>query len=33
VSAAGAYMTGSTLLVDGGASLVGAGPFLDLMDA
>ena len=31
VSRAGAYVTGSTLLVDGGTSLVGAGPFLDLM--
>lgn len=33
VSPAGAYVTGSTLLVDGGTSLVGAGPFLDLMGA
>ncbi len=31
VSPAGAYVTGATLLVDGGASLVGAGPFLDLL--
>lgn len=31
VSPAGAYVTGATLLVDGGASLAGAGPFLDLM--
>jgi NAD(P)-dependent dehydrogenase (short-subunit alcohol dehydrogenase family) len=33
VSPAGAYVTGATLLVDGGTSLVGAGPFLDLMGA
>lgn len=33
VSPAAAYMTGATLLVDGGTSLVGAGPFLDLMGA
>jgi NAD(P)-dependent dehydrogenase (short-subunit alcohol dehydrogenase family) len=33
VSPAAAYVTGATLLVDGGTSLVGAGPFLDLMDA
>jgi NAD(P)-dependent dehydrogenase (short-subunit alcohol dehydrogenase family) len=31
VSPAGAYITGTTLLVDGGTSLIGAGPFLDLM--
>ncbi len=31
VSSAGSYVTGSTLLIDGGTSLVGAGPFLDLM--
>jgi NAD(P)-dependent dehydrogenase (short-subunit alcohol dehydrogenase family) len=31
VSPAGAYVTGTTLLIDGGTSLVGAGPFLDLM--
>ena len=31
VSPAGAYVTGSTLLVDGGTSLIGAGPFLDMM--
>jgi NAD(P)-dependent dehydrogenase (short-subunit alcohol dehydrogenase family) len=31
VSPAGAYVTGATLLVDGGTSLVGAGPFLDMM--
>ncbi|HEY8077706.1 MAG TPA: SDR family oxidoreductase [Labilithrix sp.] len=30
VSPAGAYVTGATLLVDGGTSLVGAGPFLDM---
>jgi peroxisomal 2,4-dienoyl-CoA reductase len=32
LSPAAAYVTGTTLLVDGGASLVGAGPFLDLME-
>ena len=31
VSPAGAYVTGATLLVDGGTSLIGAGPFLDAM--
>lgn len=31
VSPSGAYVTGATLLIDGGTSLVGAGPFLDLM--
>ena len=31
VSRAGAYVTGATLLVDGGTSLAGAGPFLELM--
>ena len=31
VSPAAAYVTGSTLLVDGGTSLIGAGPFLDMM--
>lgn len=31
VSPAGAYITGATLLVDGGTSLIGAGPFLDMM--
>lgn len=31
VSPAGAYVTGATLLVDGGTSLIGAGPFLELM--
>ena len=33
VSPAAAYVTGSTLLVDGGTSLIGAGPFLDMMGA
>jgi len=33
VSPAAAYVTGSTLLVDGGTSLIGAGPFLELFDA
>lgn len=31
VSPAGAYVTGTTLLVDGGTSLLGPGPFLDMM--
>ena len=31
VSPAASYMTGSTLLVDGGTALIGAGPFLDMM--
>ncbi len=31
VSAAGTYITGSTLLIDGGTSLLGPGPFLDMM--
>jgi len=31
VSPAAAYVTGATILIDGGTSLVGAGPFLDLM--
>jgi len=31
VSPAGAYITGATLLVDGGTSLLGPGPFLDMM--
>ena len=31
VSPAGAYVTGSTILVDGGTSLLGPGPFLDMM--
>jgi NAD(P)-dependent dehydrogenase (short-subunit alcohol dehydrogenase family) len=31
VSPAAAYVTGATLLVDGGTSLVGAGPFLDAL--
>lgn len=30
-SPAGAFITGATLLVDGGTSLIGAGPFLDLL--
>lgn len=33
VSPAAGYITGTTLLVDGGTSLVGAGPFLDMMGA
>lgn len=31
VSPAGAYITGATLLVDGGTTLIGPGPFLDMM--
>jgi peroxisomal 2,4-dienoyl-CoA reductase len=31
VSPAAAYVTGATLLVDGGLSLIGAGPFLEMM--
>lgn len=31
VSPAGAYITGATLLMDGGTSLIGAGPFLEMM--
>jgi NAD(P)-dependent dehydrogenase (short-subunit alcohol dehydrogenase family) len=31
VSPAAAYVTGATILVDGGTSLLGAGPFLELM--
>jgi NAD(P)-dependent dehydrogenase (short-subunit alcohol dehydrogenase family) len=31
VSPAAAYVTGATLLVDGGMSLAGAGPFLDML--
>jgi NAD(P)-dependent dehydrogenase (short-subunit alcohol dehydrogenase family) len=31
VSPAGAYITGATLLVDGGTTLLGPGPFLDMM--
>lgn len=31
VSPAGAYITGSTILIDGGTSLIGPGPFLDMM--
>ena len=33
VSPAGAYVTGATLLIDGGTSLVGPGPFLDMLMA
>jgi peroxisomal 2,4-dienoyl-CoA reductase len=31
VAPSGAYVTGATLLIDGGSSLIGAGPFLELM--
>ena len=31
VSPAGAWVTGTTLLIDGGTSLIGPGPFLDLL--
>jgi 3-oxoacyl-[acyl-carrier protein] reductase len=31
VSPAGAYVTGTSLLIDGGTSLIGPGPFLDMM--
>jgi NAD(P)-dependent dehydrogenase (short-subunit alcohol dehydrogenase family) len=31
LSPAGAYVTGATLLIDGGSSLIGAGPFLEMM--
>jgi NAD(P)-dependent dehydrogenase (short-subunit alcohol dehydrogenase family) len=31
LSPAAAYVTGATLLVDGGLSLIGAGPFLEMM--
>ena len=31
VSPAATYVTGATLLIDGGFSLIGAGPFLDMM--
>jgi peroxisomal 2,4-dienoyl-CoA reductase len=31
VSPAGAYVTGATLLIDGGTSLLGPGPFLEMM--
>lgn len=31
VSPAAAWVTGTTLLIDGGTTLVGAGPFLDMM--
>ncbi|HEY2365327.1 MAG TPA: SDR family oxidoreductase, partial [Polyangiaceae bacterium] len=30
-SPAGAWITGATLLIDGGTSLLGAAPFLELM--
>jgi NAD(P)-dependent dehydrogenase (short-subunit alcohol dehydrogenase family) len=30
-SPAGGYITGTTLLIDGGTSLIGPGPFLDMM--
>ncbi len=33
VSPAGAYMTGATILLDGGTSLLGPGPFLDMLGA
>jgi NAD(P)-dependent dehydrogenase (short-subunit alcohol dehydrogenase family) len=33
VSPAAAFVTGATLLVDGGTSLLGAGPFLEMMGA
>jgi NAD(P)-dependent dehydrogenase (short-subunit alcohol dehydrogenase family) len=33
VSPSGAYVTGATLLVDGGTSLLGAGPWLDMLGA
>jgi len=32
LSPAGAYITGATILVDGGTSLLGPGPFLDMMN-
>jgi NAD(P)-dependent dehydrogenase (short-subunit alcohol dehydrogenase family) len=32
VSPAGAYVTGATMLVDGGTSLLGPGPFLEMME-
>jgi NAD(P)-dependent dehydrogenase (short-subunit alcohol dehydrogenase family) len=31
VSPAGAFITGTTLLIDGGTSLIGPGPFLEMM--
>jgi len=31
VSSSAAWITGATLLIDGGSSLIGAGPFLDMM--
>ncbi len=33
VSPAASWVTGTTLLIDGGTTLLGAGPFLDMMDA
>jgi NAD(P)-dependent dehydrogenase (short-subunit alcohol dehydrogenase family) len=33
VSPAAQWMTGATLLIDGGTSLVGPGPFLEMLDA
>jgi NAD(P)-dependent dehydrogenase (short-subunit alcohol dehydrogenase family) len=33
VSPAGTWITGTTLLIDGGTELIGPGPFLDLLDA
>ena len=32
-SPAGAWITGTTLLIDGGTSLIGPGPFLDMLNA
>lgn len=32
-SPAAAYITGTTLLIDGGTALLGPGPFLDMMDS
>jgi NAD(P)-dependent dehydrogenase (short-subunit alcohol dehydrogenase family) len=32
VSPAGTYITGSTILIDGGTTLIGPGPFLDMMN-
>jgi NAD(P)-dependent dehydrogenase (short-subunit alcohol dehydrogenase family) len=33
VAPSGAWITGTTILIDGGTSLLGAGPFLDLVGA
>ena len=33
VSPAAAWMTGATILLDGGSSLIGPGPFLDMLNA